>query len=352
MNNQDQPGIGTTRVPNCLLCGAGGLELYRGLQDRLFGAPGIWNLAKCPNKNCGLIWLDPQPKIEDIHKAYLNYYTHSEKQKTPRGLLRTLISQVFHYLEDGYLSRHFGSSKVTGFGQRMISDVLYLLPKLRHAVVRSAMGICVQPGGRILDLGCGDGDSVASLNRLGWQAEGIDVDPDAVRVAQSQGLKVTLGKLEAGGYPDDYFDAVAMNHVIEHVHDPLALLQECRRILKPSGRMVITTPNVESLGHKIFRLCWVHLDPPRHLFLLSSRSLRALVEQSGFTVRSLVTLPTGSRWLYTASRSICRNGFYKIGVRPSYRARLGAEAFFWLEFIPHKLNIDLGEEIFLLAENG
>jgi hypothetical protein len=69
-------GIEVQSVTTCYLCGAEGHILYGNLRDRLFGAPGEWNLKKCPDAKCGLIWLDPMPVEADLHKVYENYYTH------------------------------------------------------------------------------------------------------------------------------------------------------------------------------------------------------------------------------------------------------------------------------------
>src|SRR5262249_20209517 len=72
-------GIEVRSVATCYLCGTEGYELYRGLRDRLFGAPGSWDLRRCPNSKCGLIWLDPMPTETDIHRLYATYYTHQPR---------------------------------------------------------------------------------------------------------------------------------------------------------------------------------------------------------------------------------------------------------------------------------
>jgi hypothetical protein len=62
--------------PRCYLCQTAGEMLYEGMRDRLFGAPGEWNLRRCPNRDCGLLRLDPMPLEADIGKAYADYFTH------------------------------------------------------------------------------------------------------------------------------------------------------------------------------------------------------------------------------------------------------------------------------------
>ena len=65
-----EPKILTEEKPFCTLCAERGELLYARLSDSLFGAPGQWNLFKCPRSNCGLIWLNPAPLPAELHKVY------------------------------------------------------------------------------------------------------------------------------------------------------------------------------------------------------------------------------------------------------------------------------------------
>lgn len=99
---------------------------------------------------------------------------------------------------------------------------------------------------------------------------------------------------------------VNLSHVIEHVEDPVRLLGECRRVLRPSGRIVITTPNVESWGHLLFGAAWRGLQPPRHVMLYSLRTMRICAHAAGFRV---CTLHTTARWgsnIFLASQRLAR----------------------------------------------
>jgi 2-polyprenyl-3-methyl-5-hydroxy-6-metoxy-1,4-benzoquinol methylase len=253
-SNPDE--IRTRPCPECYLCGAPGKTLYQGLRDRLFGAPGEWNLKECPNPECGLIWLDPVPVEEDIGKAYQNYYTH-------KVYLRKGIKRFVHRMMNGAILRITRIYKE----QRRI-NYMYLEE--------------MKPG-KLLEVGCGSGQFLDCMRRAGWEVEGVEIDSRAADYARKKyGVPVHIGTLESMQYPDNTFDAVTMNHVIEHVYEPVTLLQECHRVLKPGGRLVVVTPNTISYGHRRFRQYWRGLEPPRHLYVFSPVTLRRVAERAGF----------------------------------------------------------------------
>jgi 2-polyprenyl-3-methyl-5-hydroxy-6-metoxy-1,4-benzoquinol methylase len=78
--------------------------------------------------------------------------------------------------------------------------------------------------------------------------------------------------------------------VIEHVPDPASLLKECRRVLRPGGKLVVATPNCKSLGHSLFKENWRGLEPPRHLQILSPLALRRFLSEAGFKQVKIMTV--------------------------------------------------------------
>ena len=127
------------------------------------------------------------------------------------------------------------------------------------------------------------------------------MDPIAARLAQNKGLTVHVGELHTENLPADRFDVVLSSHVLEHVYDPVAMLRECRRVLKPRGRLVLATPNLDSWGHCTYRRNWVALDPPRHLHIFTPRALLAALAKAGFQLMQWRTTIRGAKDIFEAS---------------------------------------------------
>jgi len=145
---------------------------------------------------------------------------------------------------------------------------------------------------RLLDVGCSNGSFVAIAQDLGVQAEGVDPSPEAVQDGLRRGLKLHAGFLVEVGLPDGSFDAITLHEVLEHVAEPIALLQECRRILKPGGIVLIGTGNIDSWTRQVRGQRWDFFDMHQHgghISFFSPRSLGVLAAATGFTVAKVIT---------------------------------------------------------------
>ena len=333
--------------PACYLCGAPGVLLYEGVKDRLFEAPGVWALRRCANSECGLVWLDPKPLEEDIRKAYTGYYTHQRGSEPPSTFLR----RVYHSVKSNYLSfkYHYRCGFEAPFNF-LLGGFMYLLPGRRATVDFAAFYLLAKPDGRLLDVGCGSGELLKGMHELGWQVEGVDFDPEAVRNASVKGLKVHLGSLAEQKFADNTFDAVIMSHLIEHVPDPRALLRECYRLLKPAGHLVIITPNVNGWGHRLYGVDWRGLEPPRHLHIFAPGPLKAVLRETGFHKVHLSTTIRAADFYFIASYSLRQTGRHEMGATQLRRARFWGLAMQAIEWARLKLDRQAGEEIASIAQ--
>lgn len=136
-------------------------------------------------------------------------------------------------------------------------------------------------GHRLLDVGCGEGQLVATALAQGFDAIGIDVAPGAIEVCRSLGLPCRQQDLFSSELDGERFDVVTLVETIEHVPDPLAMLVRCRELLAPGGAVWLTTPNFASLGRRALGGAWPALSP-EHLSYFVPASLRALAREAGF----------------------------------------------------------------------
>jgi len=340
-------GVTVQAAPRCYLCGDVGTPLYTGLRDRLFDAPGVWSLLRCPT--CALVWLDPRPDPDDIPKLYSQYYTHEPTRSTGGwfAALKALVKRAV-------LAGAFGYGSATlRRTERLIGSVLRHITPIRDMAGASVLWVPPPSRGLLLDVGCGNGEFLMQMRRFGWRVQGVEPDPVAAEHARCSGLDVMPGVLEAAGLPAQSCDVITMNHVIEHLADPLRALEECRRLLTANGWLVLVTPNVASLGHQWFRRAWRGLEPPRHLFLFSLATLRSSVERAGLTVLSLRTSSKGASFIWEVSRSLMkrRGETTRRGVDTNPLVKLQGQAF-WIAESVWLTASQVGEEIVLVATAG
>ncbi len=291
-------------VSACPVCGAAERSvLWDGLTDRVFGAaPGTWTLLRCAG--CASAYLDPRPTPASIGRAYDVYYTHGDDAD---AVPRLALHDLRQALANDHLRARWGYDvKPARLGGRQLARLL----RLRGATAdREVRHLPARPGGRLLDVGCGTGAAVARMRALGWNAEGLDPDPEAIGVAERAGIRVTRGTLADldDAAHANAFDAITLSHVIEHLHDPAAELERIHRLLKPGGLLWIATPNLESLGHRRFGPDWVGLDPPRHLVLFTTASLAGLLRRTGFEPEPSPT-PAPMAWVPFSQSAAVRDG--------------------------------------------
>jgi 2-polyprenyl-3-methyl-5-hydroxy-6-metoxy-1,4-benzoquinol methylase len=288
------------------------------------------------------------PVEEDIDKAYKDYFTHIEVN----GVRRIRRRRAYGLVKKGYWARKYGYGKESiGRWQKILGMIINLHPGWSAELDFSVMYLPCQRNGHLLDIGCGNGQALQCMGELGWQVQGVDFDPKAVQIASKKGLAVRLGSLEAQGFPSDSFDAITMSHLIEHVHDPLSLLRECRRILKPRGHLVMVTPNSEGWGHQRFGGSWMHLDPPRHLHIFNRQSLRELTGRAGLQLVNLSTTIRDANGLFIGSQSIERTGRYRMGrVQHTALSCLWGRVMQFVEWARLKTDGQAGEEIAAIAQ--
>ena len=221
---------------SCTLCSAS--------KFRVIYQKDMWKYLLC--LNCRLVFLHPKPSHDELTKIYQSYLPDQPEE--------------------------------IAAWESMMRGVIVTSANMIESQVRTGKE-------RLLDVGCGYGFFLKEMKSRGWQVEGIEVSEVGRQYAQERwGLHVYSEPLEQIGLPDNYFDAISLFYVLEHVPDPLGLLIEVNRLLKPDGLILLrwphTTPIVRLLGPLARRLDLYHT--PYHLYDFSPRTMERALRGSGY----------------------------------------------------------------------
>jgi SAM-dependent methyltransferase len=142
------------------------------------------------------------------------------------------------------------------------------------------------------------------LQAAGWDATGLDFDPQAVAAARRAGLNAKVSDLLSENFPAGSFDRIVMDNVIEHLPDPPAVFAECYRVLRPGGRLILFTPNLDGYLHELYGADWRGLEVPRHLYLYSPPAMRRLAHAACFRRVELFSQPLSVEFMINQSKLI------------------------------------------------
>ena len=280
----------------CEVCGSKDHQFLFEGWDRVFGIPGRFNVVQC--EACGLIFINPQPDSEMLKAYYPDVY---------------YASNPSHYREYSWLRRkvleaYFGYRSPSGESQ-----ALHLLKRALLFPFRMKYGHFMPfvEGGRILDIGCGNGTELYKLKAMGWETHGVEMDDQASERARSKGIPVFTGDLFRANYPDQFFHVVRMSFVLEHLPNPRETLREIRRILMPEGRIYLSVQNARSLHYWLFGPRWFSLDVPRHLFTFTPATIERLFSSLDLRLKA-VWFDSGTR-SFLASLQYIVNDRYQRG---------------------------------------
>lgn len=281
---------------SCPVCSYRDLEpAYAGLVDMEEGVPGEWSMVRCGR--CSSLILSPRPTRRALHKVYRSYYTHL----SPDGENAILdASGMAARAVNAYLHARYGLGRADS--SLLVVGVVCLWP-LRQQL-DYFMRHLPRTAGRLLDIGCGNGGFLQRARRAGWHVIGVEPDPIAASVAQRSADAEVHPNLDA--LETERFDLITLSHVIEHLHDPEGMLQACRKLLRPGGRLWIATPNIQGLGLRIYGEAWQPFETPRHLVMPEANVLKSMLERTGFGDVRFLRRGRGSRKRIAASNERAR----------------------------------------------
>jgi len=181
---------------------------------------------------------------------------------------------------DDYVGSHVNNAEVT-----LSEEPLYR--GFAADMARFVQKTPVRPSsGPALDVGCSVGLLVEELLRIGFAAEGVELETHAVELATSRGLRVRQGVVDET-YETDKYALVTMSHVLEHIQEPLMALEEIRRILAPGGVLVLSQPRYLGWVPSLQGERWYGWQPEGHYWHFTERALKTALERLGFRVAAV-----------------------------------------------------------------
>lgn len=205
-------------------------------------------------EDCGLVFLNPQPADDELACIYgANYFLGSDSD----------------------------AGVGIGSGVKKATARLYLSEILRYSGTET---------GRLLEVGSGDGESLAEAESAGWNVTGVELSSIACEKARRR-LKrgsVICGELQGAMLESNCFDLCVVSDVLEHVRSPGALLREIHRVLKPGGTLFVATPSLDSWSARLLRQKWMEFKP-EHLTYFDRQTLQTALFKSGF--RKIILQP-------------------------------------------------------------
>ena len=200
---------------------------------------------------------------------------------------------------------------------------------------------------KILDYGCGAGQFVKELIENGFEnARGYDLYlPENIEINGEVYLSNNLSNLK-----NNSWDIITLNHVFEHVPDPIELLKDLKKIMAPGGKLLLRFPVIDSFAFEKYRENWVQFDAPRHVNLFTRKSIQLVVQKAGgFKIQNLYD--DSFHFQFTGSELYLKN----LSLNPednSRKKRLLSLDTYRYHFLAKKLNKERkGDQIVVILES-
>jgi 2-polyprenyl-3-methyl-5-hydroxy-6-metoxy-1,4-benzoquinol methylase len=230
----------------------------------------------------------PQPSLEDLGKYYESedYISHTDNK-------RSLFEKLYHFIKS-----------------------IALKNKLNLINSR-------QPHkGQILDIGAGTGDFLSVAKNDGWKTVGIEPSDKAKAIAKSKGVSFVEQTSELENHS---FDVISMWHVLEHVPDLDKQIKELKRLLKPTGTIIIAVPNFKSFDAKHYGKFWAAYDVPIHFWHFSKTAIKLLFEKEEMKLEKVLPMKFDSFYVsllsekYKSGKMNFIKAFF-IGLQSNFKA--------------------------------
>ncbi|WDF59746.1 class I SAM-dependent methyltransferase [Flavobacterium sp. KACC 22758] len=229
------------------------------------------------DENLDMLITSPQPDLENLGRYYESedYISHTDNK-------RSVFEKAYHFVKS-----------------------IALKNKLN--LINSEQS----QKGKILDIGAGTGDFLLTAKNDGWNVIGIEPSDRAKNIAKQKGISFAE---ETASLENNSFDVITMWHVLEHVPNLELQIQELKRLLKPTGTLIVAVPNFKSFDAKHYGEFWAAFDVPIHFWHFSKKAIKSLFEKVDMKLEKVLPMKFDSFYVSLLSEK------YKTGKMNFVRA--------------------------------
>lgn len=235
----------------------------------------------------------PQPELQNLGKYYESedYISHTDNK-------RSLFEKAYHFVKNIAL-------------------------KNKINLINSQ-----QPQkGKLLDIGAGTGDFLLTAKNDGWEIIGVEPSDRAKNIAKEKGISFVE---EISALESNSLDVITMWHVLEHVPNLEHQIQELKRLLKPTGTLIVAVPNYKSFDAGHYETFWAAYDVPIHFWHFSKKSIQLLFERVDMKLEKILPMKFDSFYVsllsekYKTGKMNYIKAFF-IGLKSNWKARSSKE---------------------------
>ncbi|RUT70608.1 class I SAM-dependent methyltransferase [Flavobacterium cupreum] len=229
------------------------------------------------DENLDMLITSPQPDLENLGRYYESedYISHTDNK-------RSVFEKAYHFVKNIALK-----------------NKLYLINSEQFQK------------GKILDIGAGTGDFLLTAKNDGWETVGVEPSERAKEIAIKKGISFVE---EISVLENNSFDVITMWHVLEHVPNLELQIQELKRLLKPTGTLIVAVPNFKSYDAKYYKEFWAAYDVPIHFWHFSKKAIQSLFSKVDMKLEKVLPMKFDSFYVSLLSEK------YKTGKMNYIRA--------------------------------
>ncbi|MCR4033903.1 MULTISPECIES: class I SAM-dependent methyltransferase [Flavobacterium] len=235
----------------------------------------------------------PQPELQNLGKYYESedYISHTDNK-------RSLFEKAYHFVKNIAL-------------QNKLNLINAEQPQK----------------GKLLDIGAGTGDFLLTAKNNGWETIGVEPSDRAKNIAKQKGISFVE---EISALENHSLDVITMWHVLEHVPDLEHQIQELKRLLKPTGTLIVAVPNYKSFDANHYQTFWAAYDVPIHFWHFSKKSIQVLFERVDMKLEKILPMKFDSFYVSLLSEKYKTGKMnyikaFLVGLKSNWKAKSSKE---------------------------